>query len=405
MIIVQVIQILKYFIYLVLYVCSPLRESTLLNLPDKDVPRVPDNHSFDASKMVMMSHVSPPTASDASAMRAASSSPNGLSASDLAAEETEKRRHNSNSSSSSSISDSSVDVKVSTACDKSMSRLALYQAAVQSSGNSRDASVLSTLGRRSASVSPSTVLCDKSKKLSSDIPEDNNKRSFAEIGDAQKGAKESDNASERSEETRTATPRDVTTADNTSSAPSSLASPVAAATASAVLSSTQNSPTQPAARKVEDNVEDSHKQSIPLSQHKSRVDEGEHYTIRHPSPSRPEGEVTVVKHSPKTPSSRDSQHPKDRRLHDSSVSKDSSRHPSESDRRRSDEKVSSDRRPTSIPSSRTPGKSEEQQHYPARSEPITSAAPSMPSSAHGMPDPAAFSEYMRMLAAGHHGMM
>jgi hypothetical protein len=405
---------MNYFPFL--YCFSPLKESTVINLPEsKEVHRVPESHSMDAAKMPLpllspVSDSAVPTATD------------------LPASNIEKRRHssNSNSSCSSSLSDSSVDVKVLSSgapgSVDSLSRLALYQAAVTAAVTRETV----PKGKRSTSASPTTTssaMCDnkdksdKADKDSCDANEHEDMDSSSSSCDTDSENKDSGHNEEllnKPEDGHVAAPRNSMPCDVKSStamsASAPLPSPVAAATA-AVVSSPLRASVHPQGKTP--NKEDKSKASA--SSHR-RVEEGEHYTIRHPSPERPNQEATVVKHSPPVRAHKDSDKARDRRpeAHNTSSSSEHRRdrdsssrhgHSHEAEKRRAEERVSSDkdRRPAHTPSKTS--KSEEQQRpeYAGRPD-------GLPASAVPMPVPGQFpesyySEYFRMLSAGHHGQM
>ena len=162
----------------------------------------------------------------------------------------------------------------------------------------------------------------------------------------------------------------------------------------------------------------------PGSQSK-HLEKEEHVTIRHPSPERsPNDPAAVTKPSPaKVPKEHSPEKPKDRK-HESSSSSSSDQkdrhvhkdvsssrqsHEREVDKRRPEERSEKDRKPASTPAQ----SSKEEPSYArgpdfqamasGRSEGLPTSVPvSLPAA---MTDPAAFSEYMRVLAAGHNGLV
>lgn len=224
-----------------------------------------------------------------------------------------------------------------------------------------------------------------------------------------------------------------------------LLSPSVSATAATSAAASHNKPSPTASIPKRADKEDRHKRpSSALSPPYSKSSNtSEHKTIRHPSPVRQPND-TAMKNSP-VKSVKDHHHHnhhhhhhqssekthKDRK-HESSASsssssdkerhaskeKDSSatqRHNSERDldKRRPEERSDKDRKSgvTSAQSIKSEEPSYRSTEYPSSggsnrgeggSVPMASAPLSVPPQ---MADPAAFSEYMRVLAAGHHGLV
>lgn len=419
----------------------------------------------------------------------------------LAKPSSEKRRHSSNNSSiggggaqSSGVSPaaaesvmSSLDVKVlsssggagTSKMDKSLSRLALYQAVSASvkgevgcnvntdglgvsaarcdsqvpmeekptSGSTvRDSRAVEARSPKREPKDFSTSADVKGKPVS---PEAADKLDSKDLKTDDKSLKPVNTHSAEPHQSMVCAPSSSSNSNNYSSmtlSPSTPLSPTGAATSSPAAPTLVGPHTRPSPTVSNPHKEDRHKHtsssmSSPPSFHsKPSPNKEEHLTIRHPSPERPQTNdaATVTRHhSPAkaTTTTTAKEHswekPRDRRQDStpSSSSSDNSgkdhrhasrdkdsaarhHHEREAERRRAEEKSSDRDRKSGVTSGQSSKAEEPNYRGPefqgvgvgvARAEGLPATAPaSVPVP---VADPAAFSEYMRALAAGHHGLV